>query len=161
MLSFQWKNIVLSTCTYIISSIIAASNNIFQWIPTNIINYTLFFYKNKLYKNTQAEICPKIKVTLRTITRLKFWPENLRNLFKSCTQIKMYMKTKLVRILAWSSPSGAGRVINKLLTFANAVLTVSNPPFYMYFSGQLIHCIKNIRKWEQFKNNLWLKSPKN
>ena len=36
-------------------------------------NYTLFFfYKNKLYKNTQAEICPKIKNKLRTITRLKF-----------------------------------------------------------------------------------------
>ena len=31
-----------------------------------------FFYKNKLYKNTQAEICPKIMNKLRTITRLKF-----------------------------------------------------------------------------------------
>ena len=31
-----------------------------------------FFYKNKLYKNTQAEICPEIKNKLRTITRLKF-----------------------------------------------------------------------------------------
>ena len=31
-----------------------------------------FLYKNKLYKNTQAEICPKIKNKLRTITRLKF-----------------------------------------------------------------------------------------
>ena len=31
-----------------------------------------FFYNNKLYKNTQAEICPKIKNKLRTITRLKF-----------------------------------------------------------------------------------------
>ena len=30
------------------------------------------FYKNKLYKNTQAEICPKIKNKLRTITSLKF-----------------------------------------------------------------------------------------
>ena len=41
---------------------------------------------------------------------------------------------------------GAGRVISKLVTFANAVLTVSNTyflvPFYMYFSGQLIHCLK-------------------
>ena len=37
-----------------------------------------FFYKNKLYKNTQAEICPKIKNKLRTITRLKFWSENLK-----------------------------------------------------------------------------------
>ena len=31
-----------------------------------------FFYKNKIYKNTQADICPKIKNNLRTITRLKF-----------------------------------------------------------------------------------------
>ena len=29
-----------------------------------------FFYKNKLYKNTQAEICPKIKNKLRTIATL-------------------------------------------------------------------------------------------
>ena len=41
----------------------------------------LFFYKNKLYKNTQAEICPKIKNKLRTITRLKFWLEKFKNLF--------------------------------------------------------------------------------
>ena len=34
--------------------------------------YTLFFYKNKLYKNSQAKIFPKIKNKLRTITRLKF-----------------------------------------------------------------------------------------
>ena len=31
-----------------------------------------FFYKNKLHKNAQADICPKIKNKLRTITRLKF-----------------------------------------------------------------------------------------
>ena len=38
----------------------------------NVEIYTLFFfYKNKLYKNTQAEICPKIKNNLR-VTRLKF-----------------------------------------------------------------------------------------
>ena len=40
--------------------------------------YTVFFYKNKLYKNTQAEICPKIKNKLRTITRLKFWSEKFK-----------------------------------------------------------------------------------
>ena len=34
--------------------------------------YTRFFYKNKLYKNTQAEISPKVKKKLRTTTRLKF-----------------------------------------------------------------------------------------
>ena len=34
------------------------------------------FYKNKLYKNTQAELCPKIKNKLRTITRLKFYQKN-------------------------------------------------------------------------------------
>ena len=33
--------------------------------------YTLF-YKNKPYKNTMAEIGPKIKNKLRTATRLKF-----------------------------------------------------------------------------------------
>ena len=59
----------------------------------------------------------------------------------------MYMKMKLVKLnLALSSPSGAGRVINKVFTFANAVLTISNTyflvPFYMYCSGQLIHCLK-------------------
>ena len=44
--------------------------------------YTLFFffYKNKLYKNTQAEICPKIKNKLKTITRLKFWSEKSKKL---------------------------------------------------------------------------------
>ena len=40
--------------------------------------YTLFFYKNKLYKNTQAEICPEIKNNLRTIARLKFWSEKFK-----------------------------------------------------------------------------------
>ena len=37
-----------------------------------------FFYKNKLYKNTQAEICPKITNKLRTITRLKFRSEKCK-----------------------------------------------------------------------------------
>ena len=63
------------------------------------------------------------------------------------------MKTKLVRILAWSS--GAGRVISKLVTFANVLLTVFSldetiantftyflVPFYMYCYGQLNHCLK-------------------
>ena len=48
------------------------------------------FYKNKLYKNTQAEICPKFKNKLKTITRLKFQQTNLRILFDSCTRIEMY-----------------------------------------------------------------------
>ena len=71
------------------------------------------------------------------------------------------MKTKLCHNLAWSSPSGAGRVISKHVKFANAaVLTVSNTyflvPVYRYCSGQLIHCLKiSINK-----NNLRLKSPK-
>ena len=44
------------------------------------IQYALhnFFYKNKLYKNTQAEICPKFKNKLRTITWLKFWSEKFK-----------------------------------------------------------------------------------
>ena len=46
-----------------------------------------FFYKNKLYNNTQVEICPKIKNRL-TITRLKFWSDKFRNSF---SQIEMYM----------------------------------------------------------------------
>ena len=35
-------------------------------------NTRFFLYKNKLYKDTQAEIFPKIKNKLRTIIRLKF-----------------------------------------------------------------------------------------
>ena len=31
-----------------------------------------FFYKSKLYKNTQAGNCPKIENKLRTTARLKF-----------------------------------------------------------------------------------------
>ena len=45
---------------------------------SNDMRYTLFFYKNKLYKNTQAEICPKFKNKLRTITRLKFLPDKFK-----------------------------------------------------------------------------------
>ena len=102
-----------------------------------------FFYKNKLYKNTQVEVCQKTKNKLRTITRLNFEQKTLINLFNPCTQIEMYMKTKICQNLAWSSPSGAGRVISKLLTFANAVSnTYFLVPFYMYCSGQLIHYLK-------------------
>ena len=59
-----------------------------------IFDHTRFFYKNKLYMNTQAEICPKIKNNLRTITRLKFDLTNLRSLFNPFAQIEMYMYTK-------------------------------------------------------------------
>ena len=57
------------------------------------------------------------------------------------------MKAKLQgQNLAWTSTLGAGRVISKLVTSANAVLTVSNTyflvSFYMYCSGQLIHGLK-------------------
>ena len=55
-------------------------------------------------------------------------------------------ENKTCQNLAWSSPSSAGRVISKLVTFANAVSTLSNTyflvPFYMYCSRQLIHCLK-------------------
>ena len=47
----------------------AHSLAVVQWRSQT--NYTLF-NKSKLYKNTQAEICPKINNKLRTITRLKF-----------------------------------------------------------------------------------------
>ena len=44
-----------------------------RWFSTTRYpNYTLFFYNNKLYKNTQAAICTKAKNKLRTITRLKY-----------------------------------------------------------------------------------------
>ena len=61
--------------------------------PSLLITRFLF-YKNKLYKNTQAEIYPKLKNNLRTITRLKLDQKNLRNLFNPCMQIEMYMKTR-------------------------------------------------------------------
>ena len=41
-------------------------------ISISLVRYTHIFYKNKLYKNTQAEICPKINNKLGTITRVKF-----------------------------------------------------------------------------------------
>ena len=37
-----------------------------------------FFYKNKLYRNTQAEIGLKIENKLRTLTRLKFWSDKFK-----------------------------------------------------------------------------------
>ena len=48
-----------------------ALQHVFSKIDEQV--HTCFFYKDKLCKNTQAEICPKIKNELRTITRLKFW----------------------------------------------------------------------------------------
>ena len=37
--------------------------------------------------------------------------------------------------LAWSSPSGAGRVISKLVTFANAALTLFTDWAFLAFPG--------------------------
>ena len=55
----------------------------------------------------------------------------------------MYMKTELVK---FSLIIAIGCWKSELVTFANALLTVSNTyllmPFYMYCSGQLIHCLK-------------------
>ena len=44
-----------------------------------------FLYNNKLYmyKNTQAEICPKIRNKLRTLTRQKFWSEKFKKFILS------------------------------------------------------------------------------
>ena len=67
-------------------------------------------------------------------------------------------ENKTFQNLAWSS--GTGRVISKLVTFMDAVLTLLNflldetivntyflVPFYWYSSGELIHCLKiSIRK---------------
>ena len=38
--------------------------------------------------------------------------------------MEMYIKTKLVQNLAWSSGAESGRVISKLVTFADVVSTV-------------------------------------
>ena len=88
--------------------------------------HTRFFFKNKLYKNTQAEIEPKIKNKLRKTTRLKFWSDK----FKKFVQY-------LVRRLR----------LTKLVKFMDAVLIVTSffeqyflVPFYC--SGQLIHCLE-------------------
>ena len=57
-------------------------------------------------------------------------------------------ENKTCQNLAWSSPSGAGRVIRKLVTFANAVLTNNSFKYiflssiYVDCSGQIIHCLK-------------------
>ena len=78
-----------------------------------------FFYKNKLYKNTQAEICPKIKNKLRTITRLKIWSKNLRKLFNFCRQMEMYSYTKIIG--CWKSDKQAcdvrGHCIDSFMFF--------------------------------------------
>ena len=50
-------------------------NQHFKMIST--INKQILVYKNKLYKNTQADICQTIKNKLKTITRLKFWSYKL------------------------------------------------------------------------------------
>ena len=42
---------------------------------------TRFFFKNELYKNTQTDICPKIKIKLRTTTRLKFSSDKFKPSF--------------------------------------------------------------------------------
>ena len=73
------------------------------------------------------------------------------------TDLDIY-ENKTCQILAWSS--GAGRVISKLVTFADVVLTVSsfsldetivNTCFLVtYCCGQLIHCLKT----SENKNNL-------
>ena len=40
--------------------------------PNYKVGHTLFFYKNKLYKNTEPQILPKNKNKVRTMLRLKF-----------------------------------------------------------------------------------------
>ena len=66
-------------------------NKLFPWsYAVSKINYcvlgqfsasgTPLFYENKLYKDTQAEICPKIKNKLRTITGIKFWSGKFKKL---------------------------------------------------------------------------------
>ena len=77
----------------------------------------LFFYKNKLYKNTQAEIYPKIKNKLRTITRLKFWSEKFKKFTfilvhrLRCTWTQNLSKFSLViPIGRWKSDMQVGHV---------------------------------------------------
>ena len=117
----------------------------------------LFFipiYKDKLHENTQAEICPKIKNKLRTITRLKFWSEKFEKFIWSLYTDRDVHENKTCQNLVWSS--GAGRVISKLVTFADAVCwqfqvfsldetivkIFLSATLHVSGSGQLIHCLK-------------------
>ena len=62
-----------SNFLYSISNQTAEIDTLFSFRPDEIqVHASFLFYKNKVYKNNQAEICPKIKNNLRTITRLKF-----------------------------------------------------------------------------------------
>ena len=59
---------------------------------------TRFFYtcNNKLYKNTQTEICPKIKNKLKTITRAEILMRQIQDIHSILvTQIEMYLHTKI------------------------------------------------------------------
>ena len=133
--------------------------------------YTCFFYKNKLYKNTQAEICPKIKNKPRTITRLKF---------RSCSQIE---NTVHILLLELARSSGAGSLSDKYNIFKyahdirrccldgfmffthcrmkpkQALISYSYSTFLLFQATNAL--FGNIQKYEQFKNNLRLKSTKN
>ena len=55
-------------------------NILYSFINSSYCKYlhTCFFYKNKVYKNTQSEVCPKFKNKLRTIAKLKFLSENFK-----------------------------------------------------------------------------------
>ena len=71
----------VSTCAPLAASFPSYVTQIVAEVTRHNKEKLHFFQKNKLYKNTQAEICPKIKNKLRTIiTRMKFW---------SCTQIEV------------------------------------------------------------------------
>ena len=93
------------------------------------------FYKNKLYKNTPAEICPKLKTSFRTINRLKFWTDKFKNLFNPGTQIEICMYTK-----TWKSDKQArdvrGRCIEEFQIFSRTARW-NNSKSAFYCSGQL------------------------
>ena len=55
----------------------------FKKTKTITKNVHAFLCKNKLYKNTQAEICPKIKNKLRLISRVKLWSDKFKNFIQS------------------------------------------------------------------------------
>ena len=68
--------------------------------------------------NTQAEILPKIENKLRTITRLKFRSEKIKIFIQSLfTDWDVHVYKDLLELVG---SSGAGTVVSKLVTFADA-----------------------------------------
>ena len=48
-------------------------------LDCSLVNFTVFFYKNFVYKNRQTQNCQKIKNILRIMGRLKYMINNLES----------------------------------------------------------------------------------